>query len=126
MTLARDTHKFESRYLDRLIGPLPEAADVYRERSPINHVEGLDCPVIFLQGDEDRVVPLNQAEAMVDALDARGIPVAYVLFEGEGHGFRKAENVCRALESELAFYGRIFGFLPADELPPVEIRNLDG
>jgi dipeptidyl aminopeptidase/acylaminoacyl peptidase len=126
MTLARDTHKFESRYLDRLIGPLPEAADVYRERSPINHVEGLDCPVIFLQGDEDRVVPPNQAEAMVDALDARGIPVAYVLFEGEGHGFRKAENVCRALESELAFYGRIFGFLPADELPPVEIRNLDG
>ena len=82
--------------------------------------------VLLLQGSEDKVVPPNQAETMVDALDSRGVPVAYILFEGEGHGFRKAENVCRALESELAFYGRIFGFLPADELPAVEIRNLGG
>lgn len=124
MTLARDTHKFESRYLDRLIGPLPEAEPLYLARSPINHVAGLNCPVIFLQGSEDKVVPPNQAEAMVAALDEKKIPVAYVLFEGEGHGFRKAENVCRALESELGFYGRVFGFEPADALPKLQIRNL--
>lgn len=124
MTLARDTHKFESRYLDRLIGPLPACEEVYLERSPINHVAGLNCPVIFLQGSEDKVVPPNQAEAMVAALDSKNIPVAYVLFEGEGHGFRKGENVCHALEAELAFYGRVFGFAPADDLPDLEIRNL--
>lgn len=124
MTLARDTHKFESRYLDRLIGPLPEKEELYRARSPINHVAGLNCPVIFLQGSDDKVVPPNQAEAMVSALDAKKIPVAYVLFEGEGHGFRRAENVCRALEAELGFYGRVFGFVPADALPELEIRNL--
>ncbi len=124
MTLARDTHKFESRYLDRLIGPLPEAEAVYRDRSPVNHVDALDCPVIFLQGSEDKVVPPNQAEDMVAALDAKGIPVAYVLFEGEGHGFRGAANVRRALEAELAFYGRVLGFAPADDLPDLEIRNL--
>ena len=124
MTLARDTHKFESRYLDRLIGPLPEDEAVYLARSPINHVEGLNCPVLFLQGEDDKVVPPNQAEAMVAALDGKGIPVAYVLFSGEGHGFRKAENVTRALEAELAFYGRVFGFVPADDLPGLEIRNL--
>ncbi|CAM9951785.1 unnamed protein product [Discosporangium mesarthrocarpum] len=124
MALAHDTHKFESRYLDRLIGPLPEAEALYRERSPINHPEGLSCPVIFLQGLEDKVVPPNQAEAMVAALDAKGLPVAYIAFEGEGHGFRKAENVVRALEAELVFYGRIYGFTPAGDPPPVEIRNL--
>lgn len=124
MALANDTHKFESRYLDRLIGPLPEAEALYRERSPLHHAEGLSCPVIFLQGLDDKVVPPNQAEAMVAALDAKGLPVAYVAFEGEGHGFRKAENVIRALEAELAFYGRIFGFVPAGALPPLEIRNL--
>ncbi len=124
MTLARDTHKFESRYLDLLIGPLPETEALYRDRSPIEHVDALNCPVIFLQGADDKVVPPNQAEAMVDALDAKGIPVAYVLFEGEGHGFRKAGNVSRALESELAFYGRVFAFEPADALPELEIRNL--
>ncbi|MDA0786792.1 MAG: S9 family peptidase [Proteobacteria bacterium] len=125
MTLARDTHKFESRYLDLLIGPLPEAEQLYRDRSPIEHVDALNCPVIFLQGEDDKVVPPNQAEAMVNALDQKGIPVAYILFEGEGHGFRKSENVCRALESELGFYGRIFGFAPADDLPALDIRNLD-
>ena len=124
MTLARDTHKFESRYLDRLIGPLPETEAVYRDRSPVNHVDALDCPVIFLQGSEDKVVPPNQAEDMVAALDAKGIPVAYVLFEGEGHGFRSAVNVRHALEAELAFYGKILGFEPADELPELDIRNL--
>lgn len=122
--LAHDTHKFESRYLDRLIGPLPAAAAVYAERSPLVHAEGLDCPVIFFQGLDDKVVPPNQAEAMVAALDAKGIPVAYVPFEGEGHGFRKAENIKRAIESELEFYGRVFGFIPADRLEPVTIRNL--
>lgn len=124
MALAHDTHKFESRYLDRLIGPLPEAAALYRERSPLAHADGLSCPVIFLQGLDDKVVPPNQAEAMVAALDAKGLPVAYVAFAGEGHGFRKAENVIRALEAELAFYGRIFGFAPAGALVPLEIRNL--
>lgn len=124
MALADDTHKFESRYLDRLVGPLPEAEALYRERSPINYTERLSCAVIFLQGLDDKVVPPNQAEAMVAALDAKGLPVAYVAFAGEGHGFRKAENVKRALESELVFYGRIFGFVPAGDLPPLEIRNL--
>jgi dipeptidyl aminopeptidase/acylaminoacyl peptidase len=125
MTLARDTHKFESRYLDLLIGPLPETEALYRDRSPVNHVDALDCPVIFLQGSEDKVVPPNQAEAMVEALDAKKIPVAYILFEGEGHGFRSGANVRRALEAELAFYGRVLGFEPADDLPDIEIRNLE-
>lgn len=124
MALARDTHKFESRYLDRIIGPLPESEGLYRERSPINATDKLDCPVIFLQGLDDKVVPPNQAEAMVEALKSKGIPVAYLAFEGEGHGFRKAENVERALAAELTFYGRVFGFEPADELPPLEIHNL--
>ncbi len=124
MALARDTHKFESRYLDRIVGPLPESEDLYRQRSPINHTDRLECPVIFLQGLDDKVVPPNQAEAMVDALKAKGIPVAYLAFEGEGHGFRKAENVERALGAELAFYGRVFGFEPADKPPELEIHNL--
>ena len=126
MALANDTHKFESRYLDRLVGPLPEAEALWRDRSPINHADRLDCPVIFFQGLDDKVVPPNQAEAMVAALRAKGIPVAYVPFEGEGHGFRKAENIKRALEGELYFYGRVFGFTPADEIKPVEIDNLPG
>ena len=120
--LARDTHKFESRYLDGLMGPYPQAAAVYRERSPIDHAERLNCPVIFFQGLEDKVVPPDQAERMVAALRDNGVPVAYITFEGEQHGFRRAENVRRALEAEFAFYGRIFGFTPADdlELPPIE------
>ena len=124
MALARETHKFESRYLDRLIGPLPAAADLYHRRSPINYPERLDCPVIFLQGLDDKVVPPNQAETMVAALKAKGLPVAYVAFAGEGHGFRKAENVKRALEAELTFYARVFGFTPAESLVPIEIANL--
>ncbi|MCJ7550829.1 MAG: S9 family peptidase [Anaerolineae bacterium] len=123
--LARDTHKFESRYLDRLVGPYPEREDIYVERSPIFHVDNLNCPVIFFQGLQDRVVPKAQAEALVTALEKKGIPVAYLPFEGEQHGFRRAENIKRALDAELVFYGRIFGFTPAGGLEPVTIVNLD-
>ncbi len=121
--LARDTHKFESRYLDRLIGAYPAEQHLYHARSPIHAAEGLSCPVIFLQGLEDKVVPPNQSERMVDVLRAKGLPVAYLTFEGEQHGFRKAENQQRALEAELAFYARVFGFAPADALPPLELEN---
>jgi dipeptidyl aminopeptidase/acylaminoacyl peptidase len=122
--LATDTHKFESRYLDGLIGPYPERRDLYVARSPIHHVAQLNCPVIFFQGLEDKVVPPPQAETMVEALRAKGIPVAYLPFEGEQHGFRRAENIKRALDAELYFYGRIFGFELADPVEPVEIENL--
>jgi dipeptidyl aminopeptidase/acylaminoacyl peptidase len=105
--LARDTHKFESRYLDWLIGPYPQEDALYRERSPLSHVGGLDCPVIFFQGAEDRVVPPNQTEMMVDALRGRGIPCGYLLFAGEQHGFRRAENIKRALDAELYFYSEL-------------------
>jgi len=107
-TLATDTHKFESRYLDSLIGPYPGRRDIYLERSPIHHAEGLNCPVIFLQGLEDKVVPPNQAEVMVKLLEDKGIKVEYVTFPDEGHGFRKANNIIRAMESELAFYRDVF------------------
>src|SRR5207247_1183743 len=122
--MARDTHKFESRYLDSLVGPYPERRDLYVERSPIHHTDRLSCPVIFFQGLEDKVVPPNQAEAMVEALRAKGVPVAYVPFEGEQHGFRKAENIKRSLDAELYFYSRVFGFELADEVEPVPIENL--
>ena len=108
--LAQDTHKFESRYLDGLVGPYPECKSVYDERSPINHVDGLNCPLLLLQGDEDMIVPLNQATTMKAACDAKKIPCALFVFEGEQHGFRKAENIQNALGYELAFYGAIFGF----------------
>ncbi|AOS98124.1 esterase [Microbulbifer aggregans] len=124
-TLARDTHKFESRYLDRLVGPWPEAEEIYRDRSPIHHVEELDCPVIFFQGMEDKVVPPNQAEAMVKALRQQGIPVAYVTFPDEGHGFRGADSIKMALEGELEFYSRIFRFPLAEPGPGITIDNLD-
>ena len=110
-TLATDTHKFESRYLDSLIGPYPKHRDVYLERSPIHHAESLNCPVIFLQGLEDKVVPPNQAEMMVKLLEDKGIQVAYVAFPDEGHGFRKADNIIRAMESELAFYRDVFNLV---------------
>jgi dipeptidyl aminopeptidase/acylaminoacyl peptidase len=122
--LATDTHKFESRYLDRLVGPYPERRDLYVERSPVHHVDRLSCPVIFFQGLEDKIVPPNQAESMVEALRRKGIPVAYLAYEGEQHGFRQAANIKRSLEAELYFYGRIFGFEPADAMEPVEIMNL--
>ncbi|MDX2241033.1 MAG: S9 family peptidase [Leptolyngbyaceae cyanobacterium bins.302] len=122
--LATDTHKFESRYLDSLIGPYPEQKDLYIERSPIHAAKFLNCPVIFFQGDEDKVVPPNQAEMMVNVLREKGLPVAYVLYEGEQHGFRKAENIKRTLDGEFYFYANIFGFEPADEIEPVAIENL--
>jgi dipeptidyl aminopeptidase/acylaminoacyl peptidase len=122
--LAKDTHKFESRYLDKLIGKYPEEKAIYEARSPINFTQNLSCPVIFFQGLEDKVVPPNQAEMMVEALKTKGIPVAYVTFAGEQHGFRRAENIKRALDGEFYFYSRIFGFAPAEEIEPLEIINL--
>lgn len=122
--LAHDTHKFEARYLDRLIGPYPAARETYRARSPIHFVDRLACPLILFQGLEDRVVPPNQSEMMASAARAKGLPVAYLAFEGEQHGFRKAETIVRSLEAELYFYGAVFGFTPADALPPIQIDNL--
>ena len=122
--LEKDTHKFESRYSDSLIGPYPERRDLYLERSPINFTDKLSCPVIFFQGLEDKVVPPNQAEMMVEALRKKGVPVAYVAFEGEQHGFRRAENIKRALDGELYFYSRVFGFELAEAVEPVLIENL--
>jgi dipeptidyl aminopeptidase/acylaminoacyl peptidase len=122
--LAKDTHKFESRYLDGLIGPYPERRDLYIERSPIYFTERLGCPMILFQGLEDKVVPPNQAAMMVEAVRAKGLPVAYLLFDGEQHGFRKAENIKRVLEAELYFYSKVFGFDLADAVEPVQIDNL--
>jgi dipeptidyl aminopeptidase/acylaminoacyl peptidase len=122
--LAQDTHKFESRYLDSLIGPYPAAKAVYESRSPLNHLDGFKVPLIVLQGADDPVVPPNQSERIVDALRKRHIPVAYLLFPGESHGFRKPDNTTRALQAELSFYGQVFGFTPADSLPPLKIEGL--
>ncbi len=113
--LAKDTHKLESRYLDRLVGPWPAAAELYRARSPIHHVERLNCPVIFFQGEDDKVVPPAQAEAMVAALRRKGLPVAYLSFPGESHGFRRAETIQRCLLAEYAFYCRVFGIEPSPD-----------
>ena len=121
--LAEDTHKFEARYLDTLIGPWPEAADIYEERSPINHTDKLSCPIILLQGLEDNVVPPNQAEMMAAALDAKDIPYAHITFPDEGHGFRKGANVIAALHAEESFFAQIFGFQPADPIATVPIEN---
>jgi len=119
-----DTHKFESRYMERLIGPYPQQRDLYYERSPINFTDRLSCPVIFFQGLDDKIVPPSQAELMVEALRKKGLPVAYIAFPGEQHGFRRAENIKRATEGELYFYSRIFGFPLADPIEPVAIDNL--
>ena len=115
------THKFESRYMDRLVGPYPERRDLYRERSPLNFTERIACPVLILQGLDDRVVPPVQAEQIVAALAARGVPHAYLAFEGEDHGFRVAANIIRSFEAELSFYGQVFGFTPADAIEPVTL-----
>jgi dipeptidyl aminopeptidase/acylaminoacyl peptidase len=117
--LARDTHKFESRYLDSLVGPYPQARDTYRERSPIHHVSRLSCPVIFFQGAKDLVVPPNQAERMVQSLRTQGLRTEYILFEDEQHGFRSAANIATALERELAFYRSALG-LDDDRRPSSE------
>ena len=124
-SLAKETHKFESRYLDGLIGPYPEEKELYERRSPIRHVEGISCPVIFFQGTKDRVVPPDQAEKMYESLKERGIATAYLPFEGERHGFKQEKNIRRSLEAELFFYSRVFGFELGEELDPVEIHNLD-
>ena len=124
--LATDTHKFESRYLDGLVGPWPAAKATYDERSPINHTDRLDRPLIVFQGLEDAIVPPNQAEMIVEAVRAKGVPVAYVPFEGEQHGFRKAENIRAALDGELSFYAQVLGFAlpPEESIPTVEVANL--
>jgi dipeptidyl aminopeptidase/acylaminoacyl peptidase len=119
--LAADTHKFESRYLDGLLG---EHATLI-ERSPINHLDQFRCPVIFFQGSEDKVVPPNQSRAMAEALRSKGIPVAYLEFPGEGHGFRDAANIIRAVESEFGFFCRVFGIKAADDLPAIAIDNAE-
>ncbi len=123
-TLARDTHKFESRYPDSLVGPYPERRDVYVERSPVHHVEGLDCAMLLLQGEDDAVVPPGQATAMAAAVRAKGKPVAMLLFPGEGHGFRSAATRRAATEAQLSFYGQVFGFEPADDIPLLPVDNL--
>jgi dipeptidyl aminopeptidase/acylaminoacyl peptidase len=117
--LTKETHKFESRYLDTLIGAYPETQEIYKERSPVNSVDRLSCPVIFFQGLEDKIVLPNQAELMVDALKLKGIPVVYIAYEGEQHGFRQAKNIKRTLESELYFYATIFNFKCADKIEPI-------
>jgi dipeptidyl aminopeptidase/acylaminoacyl peptidase len=122
--LEQDCHKFESRYNDSLIGPYPERKDLYRARSPIHFTDRLSCPIILFQGLDDKVVPPNQAEMMFEAARKKGLPVAYVAFEGEQHGFRKAENIKRSLDGELYFYSRVFGFELAEPVEPVKIENL--
>jgi dipeptidyl aminopeptidase/acylaminoacyl peptidase len=119
----KDTHKFESRYLDTLIGAYPERKDLYYERSAINFLEQIDTPMIIFQGLEDKIVPPNQAELIVEALRKKGKPVAYLAFEGEQHGFRQAKNIKRSLEAELYFYSRIFNFALIDSIEPIEIEN---
>jgi dipeptidyl aminopeptidase/acylaminoacyl peptidase len=125
LAFAKETHKFESRYLDRLLGPLPEATEIYRQRSPNNFADQITAAVLILQGLEDRVVPPTEAERIVDALWERRIPHAYIPFEGEDHGFRKAESLTRSFEAELSFLAQVFGFEPADEIEPIEVVNLD-
>ncbi len=123
--LARHTHKFESRYMDRLVGPYPAMADRYRERSPIHYLDAISCPVLILQGLDDKVVPPEQAEALAEALAARGIPHAYIAFEGEGHGFRGEAAQRRTIEARLAFLGAVFGFAPADAVEPLPLPGID-
>ena len=122
--LELDTHKFESRYSHSLVGPYPAARDLYRARSPIHAIDRLACPLILFQGLEDKVVPPNQSQKMADAARAKGLPVAYLAFEEEQQGFRKAATIIRSLEAELYFYGTVFGFVPADRIPPIRIDNL--
>ena len=124
--LTQETHKFESRYLDNLIGPYPEYKQTYIQRSPIHATDQLSCPIIFLQGMEDKIVLPNQAEMMVESMDRKGLPVAYIAFEGEQHGFRQSNNIKTALDAEFYFFSRIFGFKPAENLPDIEIANFNG
>jgi Dipeptidyl aminopeptidases/acylaminoacyl-peptidases len=123
VTFVKDTHKFESRYLDTLVGPYPERADLYRDRSAVNFADNLNCPVILFQGLEDKVVPPSQAEEFVAVCKRKKLPYAYLPFEGEQHGFRQAKNIRRSIEGELYFYSQIFDFVTADEIEPVDIQN---
>jgi dipeptidyl aminopeptidase/acylaminoacyl peptidase len=123
--LAKDTHKFESRYLDSLVGPYPEDRSVYVERSPVNHLDLLSAPILLLQGTEDTVVPPQQAQMLADAARRRHLPVALIMFEGEGHGFRRAETIKAATEAQIYFLGQIFSFQPADPVPDIPIENLN-
>lgn len=119
---AAETHDFESRYLDGLVGPLPEAADLYEQRAPLNNVDGLSCPVLLLQGLDDEIVPPSQAERFRDALEAKGLRHAYLAYEGESHGFRRASTIISATEAELSFYGQVMGFVPVD-VPVLQIEG---
>jgi dipeptidyl aminopeptidase/acylaminoacyl peptidase len=123
--LTKETHKFEARYLDSLIAPYPEGKSVYQERSPVHFVDRITAPVIFFQGLEDVIVPPSQAETMVESLRKSGVPVAYIPFEGEQHGFRRAESIRRSQEAELYFYSKVFGFEVPERIEPVEIANLE-
>jgi dipeptidyl aminopeptidase/acylaminoacyl peptidase len=125
VTFHEETHKFESRYDEYLVGPWPDAIDLYRDRSPVNHADSISRPLLLLQGLDDKVVPPVQAESIVTALRERGIPYGYIALEGEGHGFRKAENIKRAYAAHLSFLAQVFGFEPADELEPIRIENLE-
>ena len=122
--LARDTHKFESRYLDGLVGPYPQDRAVYVDRSPIHHVDALSAPILLLQGLDDLVVPPNQAEEMAEAARAKGLPVALIMFAGEGHGFRRAETIVASYEAQVSFLAQVFGFTPADDVPVLPVENL--
>jgi dipeptidyl aminopeptidase/acylaminoacyl peptidase len=124
--LARETHKFEAGYMDWLVGPYPQALDHYRARSPLHHLEHFDTPVILFQGAEDRVVPPSQSQVLADALDVRRVPHALIVFPGEGHGFRKAENIRRSYEAELSFYAQVLGIPLAEGLRRIPIRHLAG
>ena len=123
-TFTHDTHKFEERYLDLLVGPYPERADLYRERSPVNRADEIRSPLLTFQGLDDHVVPPSQSEQLVEALDRNGVPYAYLAFDGEGHGFRKRENLLRVPDAELSFLAQVFGFEPAGEVDRLEIKNL--
>jgi dipeptidyl aminopeptidase/acylaminoacyl peptidase len=124
-TMTTDTHKFESRYLDGLIGPYPSAKETYVERSPIHFTQRLNCPMILFQGLEDKVVPPDQSRKMFEAVRAKELPVAYIAYEGEQHGFRQAQNIKHALDSELYFYSKVFKFDLAEPVARIAIENLD-
>jgi dipeptidyl aminopeptidase/acylaminoacyl peptidase len=119
-----DTHKFESKYEHTLVGPYPEAAELYRERSPVHFADRIATPMLVLQGEDDHVVPISQARLIVAALEANRIPYAYLLFPGEGHGFRKSDSIVRAYEAELSFYAQVLGFDLTESVPKLSIENL--
>jgi dipeptidyl aminopeptidase/acylaminoacyl peptidase len=124
-TLATDTHKFEAHYTDRLVATWPDGKDLYEERSPIHHLDRLNSPMLLQQGADDRVVPPSQAREMAAAVRAKGLPVALVVYEGEGHGFRRADSIAASLNAKLSFLGQVFGFTPAGDVPVLPIDNLE-